>query len=181
MPLIYMRLVRSRGLRPDWKYMEREVSAELDNRIKPDLLGYFNRIVANWSDEHRPAFRARKSMTKQAISVWVYPTGPGAEIWKLVSITGAKPHEITPKHKSALKFVWGGPGSYKARTTTAGGYKGPGAPSGEVVFRGRVFHPGFKSRNFEKHIARWYKPKFRRNIENAFRRGISKAKAHGTR
>jgi hypothetical protein len=158
-----------------------EVGVEMDSRIKPDLLSYFQRIVADWDPDDRPAFRARKKITDKEAVLYVYPTGPGKVIWNLVSITGAKPHPIVAKVKRWLGFIWGGPGSYKHRTTASGGYKGPGEPSGDWVRFKRVQHPGFKARNFEKHVARWYRPKFYKYMENAFRRGIRRAKASARR
>ena len=184
MPHIYCRQVRTRGLRPDWKYLKREVESALDKRVKPDLLGYFNKIVAPWKDEHRPGFRARKRMTKKFISVWVFPVGPEKvkNIWKFVSITGVKPHQIPIKNAPFLMFRWDGPGSYQARTTRSGGYKGPGVASGRWHKMLEVWHPGFERRRFEWWIGQvWYKKKFYKIMEAAFKRGIRRAKAQARR
>jgi hypothetical protein len=76
-----------------------------------------------------------------------------------------------------LRFNWAGPGSYKARTTTSGGYKGPGKSTGPLVAFKEVTHPGFPARHFEQWVARWYGSKhmnFRCRMENAMRRGLRK-------
>jgi len=177
MPRIYFRQIKGRARTPNWDLAIKEVEHEIDNRVKPDLLEYFNRIVAHWSDEHRPAFKAMKKITKQGISIYVFPAGPNAKIWKWVSVTGTKIHDITIKVAQWLIFRWDGKGSYKARTSAGGHYGGPGQATGRMRKFKKVTHPGFEPRGFEVHIARWYAPKFYKYIENAFRRGIRKAKA----
>jgi len=168
-------------LRPDWNQVIKTVDEEFDKRIKPDLLSYFNRIVALWREKDRPGFKAMKRITKEHIKMYVYPTGPNKKIWKWVSITGCKARTITVRVAKWLRFRWAGPGSYKARTTKSGGYKGPGYAVGPLVRAKVVDWPGFDPRNFEAHIARWYRPKFYRYVENAFKRGIYRAKARAKR
>lgn len=177
MPQVLWRQVRSRGLLPEWDVAIQEVGNTMDKEIKPDVLSYFNRIVAPWKEENRPSFKAIKRITRRFVSLYVSPRGPGKKIWEWVSITGTREHDIPVKDAKWLRFIWGGPGSYKARTTRSGGYKGPGMPTGTWRKRKIVRHPGFEPRNFETWIGRWYKRPYRRKIENAFRRGIRKAKA----
>ena len=177
MPQIYCRQVRTRGLRPDWNQVIKSVEQAMDVSAKSDILSYFNRIVAHWKEEDRPAFRAMKRITKQAIKIYVYPTGPNKNIWKWVSVTGCKARTITIRVAEWLRFRWAGPGSYKARTTKSGGYKGPGVAIGPLVRMKMVDWPGFDPRNFEAHIATWYRKRFYKIVNNAFKRGIRQAKA----
>lgn len=178
MPKILARQVRSRGLLPDWDLVIKEVEATLDSHVKPLFVNYFVRIVEPWDEEDRPAFRARKNITKKEISIYVFPVGPNAWLWKLVSVTGSGPHPIEARNAPFLVFMWGGYGSYLARTDTSGHYRGPGEIEGGSVRKTvAVEHPGFPPRNFEKFIILWGKKKALRLIENAFRRGIRRAKA----
>lgn len=176
MPRIYIRQVRSRSLYPNWDLVVKEVEKVLDNEVKPLFLNHFQRIVESW--EHKPQFGAKKSITDKFISIYVFPRGPYKWLWELVSITGAEAHTIEAKDAPLLVFMWGGPGSYDAKTDTAGHYKGSGTvDGGEITKMLVVDHPGFPPRNLEKHITRWGTPKARKSVENAFRRGVRKAKA----
>lgn len=179
MPRIHIKQIRSRGLSPDWELIIKEVEATLDNQVKPMFLNYFARIVEPWSEENRPAFGARKKITKKEISIYVFPRGPNAWLWKLISITGSGPHPIEAKNAPFLVFMWGGYGSYLARTDTSGHYRGQGdVEGGSIQRRHSVEHPGFPPRNFEKYITRWGKKKALRLINNAFKRGVRRAKAN---
>ena len=145
----------------------------MDQRVKPALVKEFGKVVQNW--ENKPRFAARKYTNQGAIEVAVYPTGKNKAIWRYVS-EGTRPHTIRPKNAKALRFVWGGPGSYKPKTTTKPSWGGPGTVSGgEVVYRQEVHHPGTEARNFEKYIADQYRARFRKEIENAMRRGARRA------
>jgi len=175
MPKIGFRKIRSRGTRPDWSALRKEVSADLDRRVKPEMVALFDNIVADW--DHRPAFRARKSVSKTRLSVYAWPVGPYAKIWKWVSVTGTDPHTITPSLAKHLVFNWNGPGSYRAHTAVDGSYDGPGESTGPVRRQYVVEHPGFPPRNFERHIADKYRKTFNSRMEVAFKRGIRRSKA----
>lgn len=170
MPQIVWREVRTRGLRPDWNLIIQEVEKELRTRIGPEIVNYFQKIVASWDDEDRPRFTSRMHISKSEISVYVYPTGSEHQknVWTWVSITGTKPHPIPAKNAKYLKYRT----DYKPRTTRSGGYKGPGVAVGPWRTSIVVQHPGFQPRNFEAWVRRWYLDEFRRLVENAFKRGI---------
>lgn len=162
---------------PDWSAFKREIDRTLDATVKPELLAYFERVVKSW--KHRPVFKATKKVTAKAMTIDVKPTGENRKFWEYVSF-GTRAHPIPrPGNTRAkvLKFKWGGPGSYKPRTTTSGGYQGPGKASGPVVHLKRVNHPGNKPRNFERHIARWYQKRFTAVMNDAVKRGIKAAKS----
>lgn len=175
MPQVLFRQIKAKPA--NWTAFYAEINTTLDAVVKPDMIAWFNKIVASW--KNRPDFKAIKKITREAMRVYVYPTGASAKIWQYVSGGTRGPYPIPkPGNTNAkiLKFKWGGPGSYKARTTTSGGYKGPGKATGKIVLRKRVSHPGIKARNFEKHIARWYYPTFRRTMKNAVARATRKAR-----
>lgn len=173
MPVVF-RAIKAKVI--DWDVFNKEISDTLDSVVKPELIAYFDKVTASWNNQ--PQFKARKIINPTGISIEVKPSGPNKKIWEYVSF-GTRPHPIKPRGKGyPLRFMWGGYGSYKARTTTSGGYNGPGkVVGGKVTFRMRVKHPGNKARNFEKHIARWYKPKFERTMKNAVARALRRAKS----
>ena len=172
MPQVLFRPIKAK--QSDFRAFYREIEKALDNTVKPELLAYFQRVVQPWNNP--PQFAARKRILLEMLEVYIYPVGENADIWRYVTL-GTRPHIIKPKGAGyPLRFKWGGYGSYKARTTTSGGYKGPGKViGGQTVRFKRVNHPGTKARNFERHIARWYKPRFTRVMNEAVKRGVAAA------
>lgn len=171
MPKVFTRAIRPRKTPwpPKPAPVYRVLEKAMENEVKPLIISYFDKIVESWNG--KPVFQARMVISQTEITLYVYPTGPNALKWTYVS-GGTKPHPIKPKGRGyKLKFVWGGPGSYKPKTTTSGGYKGPGKViGGQPVEFWAVKHPGNKPRNFEKHIARWSKTKVKRILDNAMKR-----------
>jgi hypothetical protein len=180
---VLWREIRERRRRPDFEAIIKEVNKTLDAKVKPEVLAYFNNRIMRYLNLD-VTFKAKKQVTKEEIIVYVYPTGPDKDIWKILSVTGSglygpkkRKYEITPKGEGyPLRFPWGGYGSYKPKTTTAGGYKGPGTVTNPQIVRFmRVMHPGIRPRRFEKHVGRWYRKKFVKHIENAMRRATRRA------
>ena len=166
---ILIRRFRGRRKHPNWTGIVKEAERTLDRVVKPRLLDYAERVVANW--EHKPRFKARKVVTRKAIAVDVWPTGPNKKYWVWTS-RGTKPHVIKPKRAKVLAF----PSVYVPKTTPRGpSYGGPGTSSGPTIFAAHVDHPGTKPRRFEEAWARWGKTWFRREMENAMRRGARRA------
>lgn len=173
MPKVAFRQVRSRGSLPNWDEVIKEVNRMIDQKTKPELIQLFNWIVANW--HNKPTFRARKRVTRQALTIYVYPTGEEAKIWGYVS-GGTRPHQIAAKRALRLKFKTG----YMPKTLPRQPYfKGPGKAYGPWRAPLVVNHPGNEPRDFEGEIQRDYKPVFSKDMENAFRRGIRRARAQG--
>jgi len=179
MPRILIRPIRGRAARLDFNAILAEVGAEMDSTVKPVLVEEHAKIVADWA--HKVVFKARKVMTKKMIAIDVWATGDpeSVAIWHFVN-DGTVEHDIPKKPLPyPLRFHWGGPGSYKPRTSVGGGYGGPGVATGpEVRFR-KVHHPGTDAREFEKHIADKMRTWFREKIEAAFKRGIRRAWGKG--
>ena len=168
MAKILFRAIRTRSGYPAWPNMMKEAEKVIDNIVKLELLTYFTRITDLW--DHQVTFQARKRVTDEGITLYVYPTGPNKDLWIWTS-GGTKPHVIVPKAAGyPLRFRTG----YKPRTGRGYRYRGPGKSVGPWVFTYEVKHPGTKAREFEKHIKRFYTPKFRRHMENALRRGARK-------
>ena len=176
MPQVLFRAIRAKPA--NWQAFYNEIARTMDNEVKPDLLAYFERVTKSWRNQQ--AFKAIRHISASEASVDVKPIGENADIWRYVSRGTRGPYPIPkPSNTRAktLRFKWAGPGSYKARTNTRGGYGGPGKATGPTRMFKRVMHPGIKARNFEKHIARWYAQQFRRTMKNAVTRGLRRAKA----
>jgi len=174
---ILLRRVKGRAKHPNWSGIAKEVERTLDTVVKPRLLDYPRRIVASW--QHQPEFKAMKKVTRADIRIYVYPTGPHKDIWIYVSrgtgLYGPKKskYPIEPKKKGGVLAF---PSVYVPKTTVRGpGYKGPGKSSGPTIFAKHVMHPGIKGRRFEEAWARWGKTWFRREMENAMKRGARRA------
>lgn len=168
MAKVLFRAIRTRSGYPAWPNMIKEIEKTIDNTVKPELLTYFTRITDLW--DHKVDFQARKRITSQGITLYVFPTGPNKDLWIWTS-GGTKPHDIAPKGPGyPLRFRTG----YKPRTGRGYRYRGPGKSVGPWVSTYKVKHPGTKAREFEKHIKRFYTPKYRRHMENALRRGARK-------
>lgn len=144
--------------------MIREVERTFRTEIKAELLSYFYRVVEEW--KHKVRFEATIMVSNKGIWIYVYPVGPNANLWIWTS-GGTEPHTITPKGPYPLVFRT----EYQPKTRPGYKYRGPGESVGPWVATYAVKHPGTKPREFEKHINRFYLPKFRRRVENALRRG----------
>jgi len=157
-----------------------------------------DRIVANW--ENRPRFKirvgynyaapGRQSYTGQmfkrgslVLGYRLVGTRKSMQIWTWLNL-GTKRHKIRAKNAPRLAFMWGGPGSYKAKTTPGGKslkFGGPGSVSGGTLHRPiEVDHPGNKPRDFDGYVQHKIKTKFRRAIKLAIKIGLAQANAkHG--
>lgn len=180
---ILIRKVRGRKIKPTWAgEVGKEIGRTFKARIGPDIRRLLNRIVSRW--KNRPSFEIKFIRTKAAYGVWVRAKGKNAKIWNWVNRgTGLygprkRKYKIKPKKRATgrrkrttLAFQTG----YKPKTSPGGHYKGPGKATGPWVFPGEVMHPGIKPRKLEQHVARWYRKRFRRHMENAIRRGLRRA------
>ena len=177
---ILLRRVRGRRKHPNWTGIVKEVEKTLDRETKPMLIEYHERITNEWSGD-KPVFKAKKRVTRDFIAVYVYPTGgKGKDKWNWLvlgtGIYGPKHKEIIIKPKEAggvLAF----PSVYTPRTRAGAGgqYKGPGKSSGPTIFAKEAHVKGIRPRPFHRVIARWARPKFTKQMENAMRRGARRA------
>ena len=91
---------------------------------------------------------------------------------------GTSPHKIRAKSGKRLAFMWGGPGSYQAKTAPG---KKVHNPAGGNVVGGKftrpmiVDHPGSEGRGFDKLITKEFKPKYKRAMEKAMQEGAAKS------
>jgi len=170
MPTVAYRIIRKRRAFVNAPKVKTALAATLDGEVKPHLIAAFDEVVSNW--EHKPQFAARKFITADALSVNIYPTGANKQIYIYVT-KGTRPHTIRPRNARFLAFMWGGPGSYRAKTGAGGKWGGPGTVSGgKMTFSKLVHHPGNAPRNFEAFICKREQAWFSRTMENAWRRAI---------
>jgi len=175
MPKVAYRQIRTRGVYLDQRAFRREVERTIDTKSKPELIAKHDEVVADWATDIE--FKARKFITKSGIRIIVFAAGENKMIWVYVT-QGTRPHVIKPRRPGyPLRFQWGGPGSYKPKTTTAPSFGGPGkVQGGKTVRFPAVNHPGNDPRPFPAEIARDYKPTYVRDMENAMRRGLRRAR-----
>jgi len=172
MATVAYRVTRSRRAFVNAPVVRRVLEQALDHEVVPHFTRALYRRVANW--EHQPDFKVRKSSTADMLMARIYPAGPNKDIYIFVS-GGTRAHLIpkVPKTNGTLAFMWGGKGSYRAKTGTGGFYGGPGTVAGgKMTFRKQVKHPGNKARNFEKFVVREETPWFSRTMKNAWQRAI---------
>ena len=170
MPKLAFRQIRSRGVFLDQRAFRREVENVIERKSKPELIQAHERVTVNWKTDIE--FKARKRINQKGISIFVFPAGENKMIWVYVT-GGTKPHLIRPKGPGyPLKFQTG----YKPKTAAVGKFGGPGVSTGPTVRAFKVKHPGIKARKFEETIAADYKKVFSRDIENAMRRGLRRAR-----
>lgn len=104
-----------------------------------------SRTTTTWTA--RPIFEDVVEATVSGYDVLVGPSGPHADVWRMLD-DGTRAHTIAAKNAPALVFVWGGPGSYKAKTRPGVLAAGPGGATGNLVAFRKVRHPGTVARNW---------------------------------
>jgi len=168
MPKVAYRAVRGRRVFLEASEVVPERLADfIDDTVKPHYIQRFELVVENW--KHKPDFRARMLIRPDGITLYVFPTGPDAQIYKWVTEGTEGGYKIPKAGPGYLAFQLG----YKPKTKPPGKIGGPGIYSGPWV-RGvmQVTHPGIDPRNFEAVIAEDEAPWFSREMENAWRRII---------
>ncbi|MCA9326776.1 hypothetical protein KC976_04235 [Candidatus Saccharibacteria bacterium] len=159
-----------------YKVVRDEVRVGL-KRVGDRVVKAYENVVKNWRG--KPGFKAQIGSGEKVLFVRIRVTGKRRVIdnWNRIDKTGARPHVIRPKRGKFLRFVWGGYGSYDAKTKAAPArFGGSGRVSnGRVVFLRKVNHPGFKPRKFSEAINKDALPVLERETRNAVRRGLRKA------
>ena len=143
--------------------------AKAAKRAGKDIKKDFEATTKTW--KHKVKFTVVSSVDPN-VEVLV---GTDDEIYGYVNY-GTKPHLIFPKKPGGVLAF---PSSYTAKTkprvigSTAGG------PSGPIMIRPYVEHPGTEAREFDKVIQQKWTPRFKRLMEQAMSRA-AKASGHGT-
>lgn len=163
-----------------YKVVQDEVRISLGKVGKRTATAY-NRIVQNWRDKPKFSHEVGSGPKRLFLRVKIGGSAKAIRNWTWIDKTGVKAHTIRPKKAGGfLRFVWGGPGSYDAKTKPSPArFGGSGkVQSGQVVFRRQVKHPGFKARGFSTQINKDVKPELDKEIENGLKRGLKRAKGN---
>lgn len=143
------------------KWLE-SMASEQRTVVLPKLRALFNQTVFGWSAKNKPKFGWAQSRSNDSISLSMYPTGTGADIWALVS-AGSPAHPIPAKPGGLMRFKKG----YRA-ATTPGSLMSRRAYRSNPVWTSRIVaHPGFEPRNFPAQIADEFVSTFTRDMQNA--------------
>ena len=96
------------------------------------------------------------------------------DIYRWVSGGTEGPYPIPKDGPGWLSF----PSAYRAKTVPNLAYSRAGGPSGDkVTIFGQVMHPGIEARNFDKTVAKYVEPWFKKYTQEAMDRG-AKASGH---
>lgn len=141
------------------KWLE-EIAREQRKSAEGKLKHIFERTVYGWSK--KPTFGWTQTRTSDEMSIMMYPKGPYADIWNLVS-SGSPPHTITQKQGGLLRFRPG----YRSATRPGQLMSRRAYRSGPYVTAKSVAHPGFEARSFPELIAEEYRATFTDDMQNA--------------
>lgn len=148
------------------------------------------KVVSNWGN--RPEFKHTVGVGAKQIFLLIEVSNKDelvagsdyftiGHLWRNIDRYGRKPKTIYPKNGAFLRFFWGGPGSYQAKTgASPTRWGGPGTvQNGRWVFAKKVEWPGFPPRRFYVVFERDLKPQFGAAINNGFRDGFRLALREG--
>lgn len=163
------------------RIVRREQKAAL-TPVKDEHVKRRKEVVSDWSTKNRPGFSGTIGV-KNGILMTIKATGTAFKLllWRWIDVTGTKAHRIPKSGKTFLSFIWGGPGSYKARTLpNPPRFGGLGAVVGGIrrVFR-FVSHPGFPPRKFGEAINKDLVRPELKAYKTGGRRGLRLAKGKG--
>lgn len=130
------------------------------NHTGPELRREFGKTVSGW--DSKPGFSQKQHVGSDAVSITVYPSGAGANIYELVN-NGASPHIITPRQGGMLRFQTG----YRAATRPRVISSRSKARFGRIISTPIVRHPGFEARAFDEEIAEQYAGTFADDMQDA--------------
>ena len=139
-----------------------------------ELLADFEKTTETW--EKGVEFEKIVDYRPKGPEIFV---GTDNEIYGYVN-DGTRPHPIFPVRAKALAFQWGGKGSYTPKTTPRVIGSRAGGPSGPMVHRPYVQHPGTEGRHFDDEIEKKHGPKFKRAMVKAMS-DARKASGHAIR
>lgn len=141
------------------KWLEAMASAQRQTTV-PKLRVLFRQTVFGWSK--KPGFGWSQTRSNDSMTITMYPTGEGADIWNLVSL-GSPAHPIPARVGGLLRFKKG----YRA-STTPGSLMSRRKYRSNPVWTARVVaHPGFEPRNFPAQIADEFVSTFTQDMQNA--------------
>lgn len=140
-------------------YIARIIAKQRDKTI-PELELAFQQTVDGW--ERKPDFKGEQRITGSSLTVSVFPSGPHAELYGLVS-RGSPRHVIRPRSGGMLSFQTGYRPATRPRLLSSRAKQ----RFGSFVSARAVFHPGFEGREFAQAIQDLYTPIFIADMQDA--------------
>lgn len=126
--------------------------------IVQDIKKDYEKITATWAHQVRVVNKRTRwhigdgdANLPGTFESYTGPDPSDAENYRIFTYVekGTRPHLIFPKKPGGrLTFIWGGYGSYKAKSTPRTIGSQAGGPTGSLVSRPYVRHPGTKKREF---------------------------------
>lgn len=145
----------------------RKALADEMRLFSKDMEKEFKKTTRTW--KHKVKFERLEEISADLGKVEV-AVMTDDEIYRYVD-EGTEPHIIAPKKKGGrLAFKWGGPGSYKAKTSPGVIGSNKGGATGKTTVLPYVFHPGTEAREFDKTIAEYMEPRFKKRMEAAMKK-----------
>jgi hypothetical protein len=126
----------------------------------PILRELFRKTVFGWSQ--KPDFSWSQAKTADAITLTIYPSGPGADKWTLVN-QGSPAHDIYGKNQFLMSFKPG----YRAATRPGSLQSSRAYRSGKTRQAQHIHHPGFVARNFTGLIVEAYASRYTSDMQAA--------------
>lgn len=171
--------------KPDPAKQFRAIQAEITKQLQPygkQFVGELKKATSNFETKIDFDYTVKAVNTGEpTVTVSVVVKNDGEQVsegfsvgdlWQALDKTGTRPHSITPKKTGGmLRFQWGGPGSYSAKTRPIARSGGPGRASGPIVFSRAVRHPGFSPRKFTESIGKRLEKQYRAAIDRGVRLG----------
>jgi hypothetical protein len=158
-----MRLIKRPKLRPNQQLTE--IRKEVVKAIQPVAAAHTqhrNRVVSSWQSQHKPKFKTSIKVTPKQIQFDVFITnattslgkygGTIGDLWGWIN-EGTRPHIITPRFATILRFV----------------------VNGVTVFAKRVNHPGTKAQKHNQRINKLLLPRLKIAIGLGMRKGFRRA------
>jgi hypothetical protein len=124
----------------------RKLRRGLRGPVKNHLRIQFRSIVSNWKE--KPTISWKFSEGQDSMELYVFPSGPNADIWRFVSL-GTRARIIRVRRAKVLSVRLG----HSPKTRPGGYYGGSGRYAGPIIHKKSVHHPGIEARRFEKEIA----------------------------
>lgn len=165
--VIQMKAIRPGRLKVDLILQELQRQLQAEGQY---IKGEYLKTTATW--RHKPRFEVLTDTTAGNLAVLV---GTDDDIYKYVD-EGTRPHRIVPKSSNPYGRLFFQSG-YVAKTTPGVVGSMAGGKFGNVVAATAVNHPGTKKRGFTPLIKNKTGPRFKRNMQDAMKRGADKAQA----
>ena len=147
--------------RDEWEVAMRQ-------KVKPDLKEEFKKTVEGW--DRPPTFVGTVNKSTHFLRLLVKASRKYSDIYAMIDITGAKPHQIHAKNAPTLRFQSG----YQAATRPKQISSRRKQRFGRVITPVSVNHPGFEPRLFSETIAEQYQPRYEQIMNEATRKATKR-------